>query len=640
MKKILKSFVSVSISAAMLSAMAAVPAFADGETPVAGGLQDVIAKHINALGEDILAADYNTTDRSVSVKVDADTKIKEAGTSNDYSDGVLTKSETIGTALSDTFDYQAYLYMDNVKETFKAYQAAAEEYGQVSPVVGQALNNVPVSGEFTIDVYYPNTFEIADMDSFTNADGSMYGFNEEAKNVFFDTERTIEENALTDTITVNSVDYDVTYNKLTVKAQVKGFGTDASAGESLTYKEMADNLDACFANMTFTVPSATQTLSEDTPVGYYYYSVGIDMTGYVDIGIGRDGQGVRYSRVNFDTVQQAGSENAAEDQYIGENLLSKSDITSTFYYNIRNRSTGGGGYSGGVNTPRPTATAQPGATSEPGATADPNATPNPGETPGSQSTPAPQVYPNIDPPSALNSEDHFVYVIGYPEGDVRPLNSISREEVATIFYRLLNADVRDDIFTKESSFTDVAKSRWSNKAIASMANGEYVKGDAGTTLFRPADAITRAEFITIATRFLDNTDVEGYDNNFSDISGHWAEDAIKLGVSVGWLAGYEDGTFRPDRQITRAEAMTIINRVLNRFVDAEGLSESSVAAEYVKWPDNPTSEWYYYNVVEATNSHDYTRRADGHLENWTEITTNQVWVDKAQYEDPDPEDVQ
>ena len=186
----------------------------------------------------------------------------------------------------------------------------------------------------------------------------------------------------------------------------------------------------------------------------------------------------------------------------------------------------------------------------------------------------------------------------------------------------------------------MAKSRWSNKAIASMANGEYVQGDAGTTLFRPADAITRAEFITIATRFLDDTDVEGYDNNFSDISGHWAEDSIKLGVSVGWLAGYEDGTFRPDRQITRAEAMTIINRVLNRFVDAEGLSESSVAAEYVKWPDNPTSEWYYYNVVEATNSHDYTRRADGHLENWTEITTNQVWVDKAQYEDPDPEDVQ
>ena len=122
-------------------------------------------------------------------------------------------------------------------------------------------------------------------------------------------------------------------------------------------------------------PSATQTLSEDTPVGYYYYSVGIDMTGYVDIGIGRDGQGVRYSRVNFDTVQQAGSENAAEDQYIGENLLSKSDITSTFYYNIRNRSTGGGGSTGGVTTPRPTATAQPGATSEPGATADPNATP-------------------------------------------------------------------------------------------------------------------------------------------------------------------------------------------------------------------------------------------------------------------------
>ena len=312
MKKILKSTVSVSISAAILAGMMAVPAFADGETTVSGGLQDVIASHIDALEEGITASDYDTSDRSVSVNVGADTKIKEADSSNDYSDGVLRKTETVGNALSGTFEYQAYLNMDNVKKTFKAYQAAAEEYGEVSPVVGQALNNVPVSGEFTIDVYYPNTFVVEDMDKFTAADGSMYGFNEEAKNVFYDTERTISENALTDTITVNSVEYPVTYNKLTVKAQVKGYGADASAGTSLTYKEMADNLDSCFANMTFTVPSVTQTLSAETPVGYYYYSVGVDMTGYVDIGVGRDGNGVRYSRVNFNTVQEEGAETLPE----------------------------------------------------------------------------------------------------------------------------------------------------------------------------------------------------------------------------------------------------------------------------------------------------------------------------------------
>lgn len=222
---------------------------------------------------------------------------------------------------------------------------------------------------------------------------------------------------------------------------------------------------------------------------------------------------------------------------------------------------------------------------------------------------------NITSPDKLNADDHIAYVNGYPDGTVRPEANITREEVATIFYRLLTEDERAAISSTESIFSDVSQDRWSAQAISTMANGGYITGDAGTDLFRPGDAITRAEFITIATRFLPETDVEGYDSNLSDISGHWAESAIKLGVEQGWISGYEDGTFKPEQNITRAEAMTIINRVLVRYVDAEGLCDG-----YSQWPDNAESSWYYYTVIEATNSHDYTREEGKYLETWSEIT--------------------
>ena len=236
---------------------------------------------------------------------------------------------------------------------------------------------------------------------------------------------------------------------------------------------------------------------------------------------------------------------------------------------------------------------------------------------------------NVTAPDQLNSEDHEAYVIGYPDGTVRPEANITRAEVTTIFYRLLKDEVRDSIFTTSNNYPDVAADFWASKAISTMSNGKYILGD-DTGKFRPDDSITRAEFAAIATRFLSNTNVEGYESAFSDIAGHWAEDAIKLGASVGWIAGYEDGTFKPEQFITRAEAMTIINRVLVRYVDEAGLVDG-----YVKWPDNSAAMWYYYNVIEATNSHDYNREAGKYLEKWTQITENQVWVEKAQYEDPE-----
>jgi len=234
-------------------------------------------------------------------------------------------------------------------------------------------------------------------------------------------------------------------------------------------------------------------------------------------------------------------------------------------------------------------------------------------------------YVRSDVPGTLDGDIHFAYVIGYPEGDVRPENNISREEVTTIFYRLLKKDVRDGIFTDVNNFSDVEADRWSNKAVSTMAKGGYVKGyDDGS--FRPEDYITRAEFATIAARFLeDKTSVRA---NFSDISGHWAESYIKLVAGNGWVSGYEDGTFKPDNYITRAEAMAIINRILVRYVNGQGLH-----ADTKQWPDNAASAWYYYDVLEATNAHDFERQADGIHETWTSINENNVWAEKPEYED-------
>ena len=213
----------------------------------------------------------------------------------------------------------------------------------------------------------------------------------------------------------------------------------------------------------------------------------------------------------------------------------------------------------------------------------------------------------------LNKEDHFAYVSGYEDGTVRPNNNITREEVAAIFYRLLTDESRAIYDTDVNDFSDVTASRWSNRAISTLSNAGIISGYPDGT-FRPGQTITRAEFAAIAAQF--DVVTENVENPFSDTTGHWAENLISYAASKGWVSGYTDGTFLPQKAITRAEAMTLINNVLDREVDEEGL-----LAEAKQWPDNQKDSWYYYEVLEATNSHDYTRRSEGNLvENWTAIT--------------------
>ncbi len=220
------------------------------------------------------------------------------------------------------------------------------------------------------------------------------------------------------------------------------------------------------------------------------------------------------------------------------------------------------------------------------------------------------------PLAELEKSDHFAYVIGYPEGDVRPLNNITREEVAMIFYRLLTDESRNSLLSDTNPFTDMTMDRWSNRAISTLYNAGILEGYLDGT-FKPSDPISRAEFATIAAKF-DKLEL-GSNSRFTDIAGHWAEKYIISSEVKGWIKGYEDNTFRPNQDITRAESMTLINNVLGRAVPEENIHPDAIF-----WPDNLPTAWYYEAVEEATNSHDYIYEEDGD-ELWTGMKANKIW---------------
>ena len=219
----------------------------------------------------------------------------------------------------------------------------------------------------------------------------------------------------------------------------------------------------------------------------------------------------------------------------------------------------------------------------------------------------------------LNNTDHFAYIVGYGNGEVRPQNSITRAEVAAIFFRLLEDDVRDANYTRQNKFTDVSNDAWYCSAVSTLSAMGIISGYPDAT-FRPNASITRAEFAAIATRF----DVNGDKTpaSFNDIADHWAKDEIAVAANNGWVNGYEDGSFRPQNKITRAETMSLVNRVLNRKPEtAEDLLENMT-----KWTDNAdTNAWYYLAVQEATNSHYYEYKENSQYEKWTELRETRDW---------------
>ena len=225
-----------------------------------------------------------------------------------------------------------------------------------------------------------------------------------------------------------------------------------------------------------------------------------------------------------------------------------------------------------------------------------------------------------DVPTGLNGDDHYAYIVGYPNGNVEPNGNITRAEVATIFFRLLTEKVRTANSTQSNSLSDVSRGQWFNHAISTLSSMGIVKGNPDGT-FDPDAPITRAEFAAIAARFDDkNTDTS---SKFTDIASHWAKNEIGIAANKGWINGYPDGTFRPNQYITRAEAMTLVNRVLNRLPE----NSSDLLDSMIKWPDNSdASQWFYLAVQEATNSH-YYKTKENKFEKWTKLRETRDWTE-------------
>ena len=235
---------------------------------------------------------------------------------------------------------------------------------------------------------------------------------------------------------------------------------------------------------------------------------------------------------------------------------------------------------------------------------------------------------------SLNTKDHYGYIIGYPvdyytgqpttdqtKKPVRPEGKITRAEVATIYFRMLTDESRTKFWSQSNSYSDVKAGDWFNNAVSTLSNAGIIAGYEDGS-FRPNGYITRAEFATIAARFFDVT-YNGKDL-FPDISGHWAKDYINQAANKGFVNGYEDGTFKPDRNITRAEAVTLVNRTLDRHPD-----KSHFTKDMLVWPDNmDQTKWYYADMQEATNSHTYQMKENSDktkYENWTKTLPIRNW---------------
>lgn len=222
-------------------------------------------------------------------------------------------------------------------------------------------------------------------------------------------------------------------------------------------------------------------------------------------------------------------------------------------------------------------------------------------------------------PVGLNTEDHVAYIIGYEDGTVRPGANITRAEVATIFFRLLTDETRESYWSQSSGFTDVASEAWYNNAVSTLTRAGILDGYEDGS-FRPNASITRAEFTKIAVSFFKH--VGGASSNpFNDVpDSAWYAEFVKAAAELGLIDGYEDGTFRPNAPITRAEACTIVNRTLGRAPDKDNLLPEH---EMLTWPDNSRDAWYYAQIQEATNSHDYQWL--GAIELWTAKLAERDW---------------
>lgn len=523
----------------------------------------------------------------------------EVGQNGNFVNGPLSIA-----ASSAVVDFKTTLDMTTVLSEFlAAYDLAIQT--QVNNGVSQAVaerrfGELDVEGEFVVTINYPKALVVPD--AFKANSQSMFGFD--ATDIFYEKSRSATDGKIVITI-----------------------GVQSANGGTLKAKELYTNKDAYLADMTLTANGV-----KVPAIGTYTASG--TMTG----NITAKENGVEKYKVLYTGKQDTttGKKNPAADGISATVILTTSGQSSTpssggatfapvLKFNIDGNTTLVPSMTGKrtvkvEDLPQPT---REGYTFD-GWYYDSKLMNKVDE--DVVVTANMTLYAHFKS-NTLETEDHFAYIVGYPDGEVKPQNNITREEVATIFYRLLREDMRAEATTTKNNFSDVDVSRWSNKAISTLANGGYINGYADGT-FGPAKPITRAEFATMATRYAVLAGDKNF--NFSDVVNHWAKDYINKAAAAGWVNGYSDGTFGPQKYITRAEVMTIINRMLVRYVDAEG-----VHADTKYWSDMDGSEWYYWTVIEATNAHDYERREDGKLEKWTAITENKIIKEFDEKEAPE-----
>lgn len=543
-----------------------------------------------------------------SVDVPGDVEVKKTGGS--YSDGPMTIS--VQNASSASFDLKAVVDMGTVKEKFEDYMSGAryainQTGGSNTTELLSKLQTLFVTGEFTVSVTIPEGVTLSDND----INGSnMYGFNESANDVFYEISRSFNETTRVFEVKVGvgkrikvgeTFDMDGGYNEYYEIAPVTALMLTNyfNLNEDLIYECKDITVDA-FGTYKFEGKFVGNTVIDYDTATIKYTSTPL---GTVDgTNHNPDGSVKPMCSVTVIVKKSGGSSGST-----GSNVSLEFIVDGKTFKTITKRN------KVEANVTEVVPEAKEGYEFA-GWYLDEACTKKADDVLTVETDT--KVYAKwIKHPSvSLETEDHFAYIKGYTDGTVRPLDTIIREEVAAIFYRLLTEESRASLKTDNIPFRDVPADKWSAEAIAALANGGIITGRPDGT-FAPENCITRGEFAAIASRFAGIDSAP--ETNLTDISTHWAKKYIEICAQQGWITGYDDGTFKPNTYITRAEAMAIVNRMLSRSVDEKGVE--AVSAEVRDFPDNIKGTWYYYIVLEAINTHEYERAENETNETWTEI---------------------
>ena len=523
----------------------------------------------------------------INVAVDANVKVRKSGTS-DFIDGPINVTKKSSDEWP-TFDFCATINMEAVREEFEYY---SDSYTAKKLIAN--FDQSRIYGSFVVSATYPATFSVPE--SFI-VPGSMEGFNDAAKAVFKEVDRAETSDGNFKTLNITLAVKDPTNSSL----------------DYITQGALASNLSTYLPDFTLTCEGV-----KTSKMGTFKISGKVSGDTFISES-GKTAEEGKFATIHYDAIPQdvTVAVTSPSSQSGGATLLpdkpGKEVIVS---FSVAGDTTLVESVEGkdkvSVNIETIKKPEREGFMLD-GWYADENyKTKLSGIVDFTEDAIIYAKWINIMVPEMFDATSHYAYLNGYEDGKIYPERPISREEVSAVLHRLLTADFKSTL-SAVPVFNDVSEDRWSAEAIFAMADGDFLKGYPDGT-FDPAKPVTRAEFATIISRFYKDV-LKANHVDFKDIGGHWAEEYIKDASSLALIEGYEDGTFKPDAYVSRAEAVTIINRILVRYVDDSGLCEG------VKmWPDNSSSSWYYYQIIEASNAHAFTRREDGIYETWTGLT--------------------